>query len=536
MALRRKLITAGAIALVAAVMLPACAKTDENGRDGDETETSEETVETEAPTPTPEPLPSEEEVAQAYLDVLMSYENDIRLFEQQYNSYSGITPSINYIDINGDGINELIFKYISDSQQTDIDFSYFDYPVFANVAVYMYNCETGAADCLLDTLVESRLGSWDADDDVCMLDNGNIFIPNMAGRMGFYTQSMTEYQYDGTAFVPVNTWSIEESIPVEIGYDEATVGDLITEGAMHNDEPVEPEEFYAAQQDYLNRLTVPLMPVSSRFFEDGFNMTDLFDRDWCGIPGSFFTSGNYMTLDEFEASADPDYEANRASESDMTAAFAAILTEYEPYIREVEDDEYTDYMTCAYTDLTGDGHPEMIITYCSDYENGIGSGYFMNGDSAVYTYDFASGQAVEMLHIDNIIMNAAGGSDCNIILLDSGNLLVTYGWADEESETYYDEYEVSGNSLVPVSSLCIASYLDEETYSNYYEYTSFDQAISEDEFNNAISAYESAFEGVILMNPWYSSEWNDPSEWQNAVLSARQIGMNYDALYSMLVN
>jgi hypothetical protein len=89
---------------------------------------------------------------------------------------------------------------------------------------------------------------------------------------------------------------------------------------------------------------------------------------------------------------------------------------------------------------------------------------------------------------------------------------------------------------VPVSSLCIASYLDEETYSNYYEYTSFDQAISEDEFNNAISAYESAFEGVILMNPWYSSEWNDPSEWQNAVMSARQIGMNYDALYSMLVN
>ena len=105
MALRRKLITAGAIALVAAVMLPACAKTDENGRDGDETETSEETVETEAPTPTPEPLPSEEEVAQAYLDVLMSYENDIRLFEQQYNSYSGITPSINYIDINGDDIH-----------------------------------------------------------------------------------------------------------------------------------------------------------------------------------------------------------------------------------------------------------------------------------------------------------------------------------------------------------------------------------------------------------------------------------------------
>lgn len=233
-----------------------------------------------------------------------------------------------------------------------------------------------------------------------------------------------------------------------------------------------------------------------------------------------------------ETSAAPVY-----NEVEMTAAYAAILTEYEPYIREVEDDEYTDYMTCAYTDLTGDGYPELIITYCSDYEYGGDYGMFMGGDSAVYTYDFEAGQAVEMLHVDNIIMNAAGGSDCNIILLDSGNLLVTYGWADEDGETYYDEYAAEGNTLVQVCSMCSAFGVnyDSDEYEEYHTYTQNGQEISEDDFDTVISAYEASFDSVILMNPWYDSEWNEPNEWQSAVMGTRKIGMDYDSLYSMLV-
>lgn len=234
-----------------------------------------------------------------------------------------------------------------------------------------------------------------------------------------------------------------------------------------------------------------------------------------------------------ETSAAPVY-----NEVEMTAAYAAILTEYEPYIREVEDDEYTDYMTCAYTDLTGDGYPELIITYCSDYEYGGDYGMFMGGDSAVYTYDFEAGQAVEMLHVDNIIMNAAGGSDCNIILLNNGNLLVTYGWADEDGETYYDEYAAEGNTLVQVCSMCSAFGInyDSDEYEEYHTYTQNGQEISEEDFDTVISAYEASFDSVILMNPWYDSEWNEPNEWQSAVMGIRKIGMDYDSLYSMLVN
>jgi len=236
---------------------------------------------------------------------------------------------------------------------------------------------------------------------------------------------------------------------------------------------------------------------------------------------------------ETETSAVPAY-----NEIDMTVAYAVILSEYEPYIREVEADEYTDYMTCAYTDLTGDGHPELIITYCSDFEYGNDYGMFMGGDSAVYTYDFEAGQAVEMLHVDNIIMNAAGGSDCNIILLNNGNLLVTYGWADEDGETYYDEYAAEGNTLVQVCSMCSAFGInyDSDEYEEYHTYTQNGQEISEDDFDTVIRAYESQFSGVILMNPWYDSEWNEPNEWQSAVMGTRKIGMDYDSLYSMLVN
>ena len=226
------------------------------------------------------------------------------------------------------------------------------------------------------------------------------------------------------------------------------------------------------------------------------------------------------------------------NEAAMVAAYAGILEEYEPYIREVEDDQYTDYMTCAYTDLTGDGYPELIFTYCSDFEYGNDYGMFMGGDTSIYTFDFATEQAVEMLHVDNIIMNAAGGSDCNIILLDSGNLLITYGWADEDGETYYDEYAASGNSLVRVSSLCSAFGInyDSDEYEEYHTYSLDGQEISEADFDNALNDYEDSFDGVILMNPWYDSEWNEPNEWETAVMSARTIGMNYDELYSMLVN
>ena len=550
MAVRRRLIRAGALALTAAMLLTACSddsgrRRDRRDRDDDEeetraeetiAETSEETAATEATLP----APSAEEVNEAYLEVLSQYESEIRQFENEFNLYSGITPSINYMDINGDGINELIFKYISDDQFPDVDFSYLDGPAFANVAIYMYNRETGEADCLLDENVESHVGSWDATCDVVMLDNGNFFIPNYNGRMGYYTQSMSEYQYDGTAFVLVNSWMVNEELPMEVQYDEATPDDIISSDAMLNDQEITPEEFYSAQQDYLSRLAVPLMPTSSRFFEDGYNMTDLFGRDWCGIPGSLFAAGNYMTYDAFVASADPDYAAALATEEGMRAAYLEILLQYETYIRQVENAPYNRYTTCAYGDMTGDGHPEMMFTYVSDEERGYGgnSEYYMMADICIYTYDFAAGQAVELHHIDGAIANAAAGSDTNVVLLNDGRIIVTTSWGDEDGEHWTDVYEVSGNTLVQTDTLYEYYYLDDsgDDYQYVYEYTFNDGTINEEQYDAYRFGYGDVIDHTFFIDPYYADDWYTDDQWAQDVLNAPTYAMDCDALIAILSN
>ena len=551
---KKDLLRVGAAFLMMTMLVTACSdkssKRKHRDRDDDEEETeveeteetSEETMETETePVETTAAGPTEEDIDQAYVSVLDSYSSKIKLFENSYNSYSGTTPSINYIDINGDGINELIFKYVSDDDHTDMDLSYFDHPVFANIAIYSYNSSTNSADCLLDVEVESRTGSWDGTCDVCMLDNGNILIPNMNGRMGYYTQSMTEYQFDGTKYDEINNWMVYEEIPEDVmtsGSDEYTYEST---DAWCNEETVSPDDFYAAQQDYVSRLSIPLMPNSTRFFEDGYNMTDLFGRDWCSIPGSFFTSGNYIFCKDLLSQIDPDYATKAAAETERNSAYIEILNEYEEAMRILENTQYSPVISCSYLDITGDGAPELVIQYSSDEEKtgSFYSDYFLCADMRFFTYDASSKQVVEMLHVEHTILNAGGGFNADAILLDNGNIIITTGWGDENCEISYTEYQVKGNELVKVNDLFYGYYLsyeDSDDYTEEYVYKYNDQAISEDEFNAYKDGYADSFNTVIFKDTFYDSDWMEPTSWITAVLECPSAETWYDNLYFLLSN
>ena len=218
--------------------------------------------------------------------------------------------------------------------------------------------------------------------------------------------------------------------------------------------------------------------------------------------------------------------------------YLGILSEYEDQIRIVENDPLVDMRCCTYVDITGDDVPELIIRYNSDPENGYetGADYYMTGAMRFFTYDAVSMEAVEMLKVDRTILNAGGGFNADAIMLDNGNIIVTTGWGDEDSELWITEYAAEGNELVAVNVLYCGEFMQDTDDDYYYEYEyEFNgEDISEEEYNSIRDGYIDSFTGVICRNPFYDSDWYQEDSWVSKVLSLTDYSMKYDDLVAML--
>lgn len=218
--------------------------------------------------------------------------------------------------------------------------------------------------------------------------------------------------------------------------------------------------------------------------------------------------------------------------------YLSILSEYEDEIRIVENQQYSAIPCCDYVDITGDDVPELIIQYNSDPENGYNTGadYFTTGAMRFFTYDAASMEAVEMLKVDQTILNAGGGFNTDAVMLDNGNLIVTTGWGDEDSELWITEYTVQGNELVKANELYRGAFLQENGDDYYYEYdyTYNGVEISEEEYNSIREGYVNSFTGVITRSPFYDSDWYESDSWVTKILSLPDYAMNYDDIVAML--
>lgn len=218
--------------------------------------------------------------------------------------------------------------------------------------------------------------------------------------------------------------------------------------------------------------------------------------------------------------------------------YLGILSEYEDLIRVIENDQYNDIRCCSYVDITGDDVPELIIQYDSDPENGYDTGadYYATAAMRFFTYDAVSMEAVEMLKVDQTILNAGGGFNADAIMLDNGNIIVTTGWGDEDSELWITEYAPEGNELVEVNELYVGEFLQEDgdDYFYEYEYEFNGEAIDEDEYNSIRDGYIDSFIGVITRSPFYDSEWYQEDSWAAKVLSLTDYSMKYEDLVAML--
>ena len=294
---RSKIDSVLALILAVSVLICACSPSSKKPRrnrdDDDERHTgfTRQTVETtEVPAETaavglsgPEPAGDPvltPEAAAAFAGVLASYEDEIRAFEDDFHSWR--CPSINLVDVDLDGVYELAFKYVSDQFVTSL-------------AIYDYEEVTRDCRLYLDIPVDDDLGSWGLSCDVVLAGDGTILVMNERGMGGSYDQTIDEYTITGSGssgYTCTGIWTVSEEMP-----DGSW--ECVPVSATYNVSNKNPDEFYEAQQGYVNSIIAPIMPYSSRLYYDDYTVRDIFDRDWNSVPGSVFAQGEYLFYDEF---------------------------------------------------------------------------------------------------------------------------------------------------------------------------------------------------------------------------------------------
>ena len=221
---------------------------------------------------------------------------------------------------------------------------------------------------------------------------------------------------------------------------------------------------------------------------------------------------------------------------DVYAAYRDVLTDYESKMRIVEeadkawiDDELN---TCALTDLTGDGIPELLIIYCSDEENGVDwdTSYmgYVYADLSIYTVLPGETTATDILHVPQVAgFQVWGRKFPDVILLSNGNLFIFYEEGDSFWIQSYSEYAFDGSSFQKVNSLVFETDYDADD-SDKYTYNG--NEVSESDFNAQINNYIGMFTDVLMMFP--ISEGYD--DWSAALLNTSNCSLSFDEAWEIL--
>lgn len=235
-------------------------------------ETTLETTETE-PTETTETDPSDTHLTmeEAYLEVL--YEYGDRIINEEQTSIYGTSqePSsvINYLDINSDGLNELIFH------------------VENRLYIYGYDEEKGEARQMLDRkLVEADYPQFCGMEAV-VLDNNNVLIATYDTWKSNYNEYMTEIQFDGFVGKEINKWYFKGFYGSLQNKDYST--------ATLNNQSISIDEYFNAYEDYRSRVVLSLMHTVAYTSED----KTLGKRGEDLAPETIDNLGNYYFLDNF---------------------------------------------------------------------------------------------------------------------------------------------------------------------------------------------------------------------------------------------
>lgn len=282
----------GSFLISAALMLSACSINDRDISDDDseETETLEESVSTYAY--------DEEAALSAFDDVLFDYQEGIQAYENLGDPSR--CPSINYVDVTGDGINELVFAYVSgDNLFLDI----YSYDDASGEAVRIANELLGYSAMGFDTYAESYLSS-----DIFLLNNGNLLIVQCYFRDGYYYQLFNEselYYNESNGYYMFAQPETTELLELDMYYmNDIELGPEVEPDdayrlTVNGRQSMSYDEFFQDRQEYIDNIAIPLIPCAERCSDGDYEYLDPYGRVVGEIPASVFESGSYMYYEDF---------------------------------------------------------------------------------------------------------------------------------------------------------------------------------------------------------------------------------------------
>lgn len=242
----------------------------------------ETTTETSAATTETQPSETKKTMEEAYLEVLTDYKDNIISFEEAglFKDYSGTYNaeySINYLDINGDGITELVFAYYVDPVDDVLNNEIY-------LAIYSYSDDSGEAICLLDRQMCANTNLAAA--EAVVLENGNILIVSDEIQMSMFERVKE---------IELNPNNIQGDViydySISIASDPNDNLYLLPDMASLNGQSITGDEYNMMYEDYKSRVVLPIMSVDYLY---SFNR-----REGSVLTEDISEYADYYTLNDF---------------------------------------------------------------------------------------------------------------------------------------------------------------------------------------------------------------------------------------------
>ena len=225
---------------------------------------------------------------------------------------------------------------------------------------------------------------------------------------------------------------------------------------------------------------------------------------------------------------------------DLYAGYREILVAYEDQLREVEGGR-PDYgleeslNSCALTDLTGDGFPELIVLCCSNHLYDFRLDGFVYADVNIYTILPGETAPTLMLNIPKFVVTQGMYLSDLVVLTDGTLMLYTYSGMTSYYESYIQyKYSPDENAFIQANQLDYACVYNGETGDEEISYSYNGESISESDYYGLAESYTYMFDLVLFKNPKYEN-YSSLTNWENACLNAHDCSMNFDMAWDLIV-
>lgn len=225
---------------------------------------------------------------------------------------------------------------------------------------------------------------------------------------------------------------------------------------------------------------------------------------------------------------------------DKYVGYREVLIAYEEKLREVEGGR-PDYgleeslNSCALTDLTGDGFPELIVLSCSNHLYDFRLDGLVYADVNVYTILPGETSPTLMLNIPKFVVTQGMYLSDLVVLTDGTLMLYTYSGMTSYYESYIQyKYSPDENAFIQANQLDYACVYNGETGDEEISFTYNGGSISESDYYGLAESYTYMFDLVLFKNPKYEN-YSSLTNWENACLNAPDCSMNFDMAWDLIV-